>query len=201
VDRLKLGILGGTFDPPHLAHLMMGDVACNEIGLERILWVLTPDPPHKRDRKITPLDDRLAMVLASIRDDERFALSRVDIDRPSPHYAIDTVQLLRQEYPGAELTYVMGSDSLRDLPTWHDPVGFIDAVDRIGIIYRPGADLNLWALDSILPGLCDKIKVFESPLLDISSSEIRHLAANHGPFRYFVLPSVYQVIIDRKIYG
>ena len=114
----RLGVFGGTFDPPHLGHLILAAEACSKLELERLLWVLTPDPPHKLDRKITPLEHRLAMVTLAIQDTPAFELSRVEIDRPGPHYMVDTLGLLMKAHPSAELVLLIGGDSLSDLPTW-----------------------------------------------------------------------------------
>src|SRR4030042_4938152 len=102
---MRLGIFGGTFDPPHVGHLILADEARVQLGLERVLWVLTPNPPHKMDQAITPLVDRLDMLRAALGDALHFELSRVDIDRPPPHYAVDTVRLLRRHHPDDTLVY------------------------------------------------------------------------------------------------
>ena len=118
---MKIGVFGGSFDPPHIAHLILAQEACNQLELDRVLWVLTPDPPHKRGRRLTAASTRLAMLQLALQDNTAFLPSRVDIDRPAPQYAVDTLHLLAKEYPHAELVYLMGGDSLRDLPTWRRP--------------------------------------------------------------------------------
>ncbi|MCX8025419.1 MAG: adenylyltransferase/cytidyltransferase family protein, partial [Thermanaerothrix sp.] len=90
----RLGIFGGTFDPPHVGHLILASEAADQLHLDRVLWVLTPDPPHKRGQPITPLAIRLKLVMAAIQEDPLFELSRVEIDRPGPHYAVDTLRIL-----------------------------------------------------------------------------------------------------------
>lgn len=180
--------------------MILADEACQELELDQVLWVLTPNPPHKRNSIISPLADRAAMLKAALADDPRFKLSRVEMDRLPPHYAVDTMHLLKQQFPTDELIYLMGSDSVHDLPSWYNPLGFIRACDGIGMMVRPGSDVDLAALNERLPGLCDKICVFNAPLLDIASSEIRQLVKESGPFRYYLLPGVYQVIQERQLY-
>jgi len=90
----SMGIFGGTFDPPHLGHLILAAEARAQLGLERLLWVLTPDPPHKQGQSIAPLELRLEMVKLAIADDPQFEISSVELNRPGPHYALDTVQIL-----------------------------------------------------------------------------------------------------------
>src|SRR5512143_3713267 len=113
-----IGVFGGTFDPPHTGHLILAAEAQAQLDLERILWVLTPTPPHKPGQRITSTALRLEMLQAAIDGNPDFELSRVDLDRPPPHYAVDSVHLLRAAYPQAWLAYLMGGDSLDDLPTW-----------------------------------------------------------------------------------
>ena len=95
----RIGIFGGTFDPPHLGHLILAAEAQYQLELDVLLFVLTPDPPHKQGLRLTPLEDRIAMLSAAIADHEGFELSKVDIDRPGPHYTADTLKFLREQYP------------------------------------------------------------------------------------------------------
>ncbi len=151
----RLGIFGGTFDPPHVGHLILATEAQYQLQLERVLWVLTPYPPHKAGQSISPVDERFELLSASLEGNPDFELSRVDLDRPPPHYAVDTVALLRKTYPAAELVYLMGGNSLADLPTWHTPQAFVQACDEIGVMQRPGRAYNLPDLEVILPGLTE----------------------------------------------
>ena len=197
---LRLGIFGGTFDPPHIGHLILASEALDQLELDRILWVLTPFPPHKTEIEITPLDIRLQMINASIEGNPNFLLSEVDIRRPPPHYAIDTIELIRKENPGAELIYLMGSDSLMDLPFWHNPVLFVEEVDYIGVMCRPGVAINLSEIEQEIPGLPAKVQFFCGPEIGISSSDIRRRIIENRPYRYFVPEAVYRVILENHIY-
>jgi nicotinate-nucleotide adenylyltransferase len=195
-----IGIFGGTFDPPHLGHLILAAEAHDRLGLDRLLWVLTPDPPHKLGRIISPLKHRLAMVKLAIEADLQFELSTVDIDRPPPLYAVDTVRILASQNPGAKLVYLMGGDSLRDLPLWHLPAEFVAACDAIGVMRRPGDAIDLRSLEEKIPGLTDKLRFVEAPLINISAHEIRARVPAGLPFRYFVTPGVYRYIIKNNLY-
>ena len=195
-----LGIFGGTFDPPHLGHLILAAEASAQLGLERLLWVLTPDPPHKRGQSIASLNHRLEMVKLAIADDPQFELSTVEMSRPGPHYALETVQLLAGQNPGTKLVYLMGGDSLRDLPAWHRPADFVSACHLIGIMRRPGDTLDLAALEKILPGLSAKLRFVEAPLLDIAAREIRARIGEERPFRYFLPVPVYDYINKHELY-
>jgi len=197
---LRIGIFGGTFDPPHHGHLILAAECYDQLALDRLLFVLTPSPPHKQGKLVSPTEDRLELLVAAIRRDPIFELSRVDIDRPPPHYAVDTVNLLAREYPGAEMIYLMGGDSLADLPDWHAPDKFLAACDEIGVMCRPGEEVDLSALDRQLPGLAEKVRFVQAPLLEISSSEIRRRAAGGRHFRHYLPDPVYEIILEKGLY-
>ncbi|MDP2975661.1 MAG: nicotinate-nucleotide adenylyltransferase [Anaerolineales bacterium] len=195
-----LGIFGGTFDPPHLGHLILAAEAHQQLSLTRLLWVLTPDPPHKQAAPILPLAHRLAMLQLAISGDADFELSRVEMDRPDPHYALDTLNLLAEQNPGAEMVYLMGGDSLHDLPTWHRPADLLSACRYLGVMRRPGDNIDLPALEAILPGITSKVRFVEAPLLEIASHEIRQRIAEGHPFRYYLPPAVYRYIVRHQLY-
>jgi len=197
---MRIGIFGGTFDPPHLGHLILAAEASDQLRLDRLLWVLTPDPPHKRSWKISPIEQRLELVKAAISEDDCFELSRLDIDRPGPHYTVDTVAIVRNEYPNADLYYLMGGDSLHDLPTWHDPKRLVENANGFGVMRRPGDDIDVRALIARLPQIENKIHFVEAPLLEIASHEIRLRISEGRPYRYYLLPAVYQMISQHKYY-
>jgi len=200
ISPKRIGIFGGTFDPPHIGHQILAAEAADQLGLEKVLWVLTPNPPHKRGQKITPLEVRLQMVQAAIASNPIFVLSRVDIDRQPPHYAVDTVLLLREQYPKAELVYLIGGDSLRNLPSWHEPQQFVDACGALGVMCRPGDQADLWGLDSIIYGIAEKVEFIDAPLLEISSSQIRRRIREGRMFRYYVPREVEEIIRERGVY-
>ena len=127
----KLGIFGGTFDPPHIGHQILAAEAVAQLKLDRVLWVLTPDPPHKQGLKFAPVEARQAMVSTVIANNTAFEYSRVDIDRKGPHYAYDTVRLIAAQHPGMEISYLIGEDSLMDLPSWHRPHDFVGGCDLV----------------------------------------------------------------------
>ncbi|HEX9597081.1 MAG TPA: nicotinate-nucleotide adenylyltransferase [Anaerolineales bacterium] len=196
----RLGIFGGTFDPPHLGHLILAAEAHAQLGLDRVLFVLTADPPHKRDHYITPVEDRLAMLATAIKGQAIFELSRVEIDRPGPHYAVDTLRLLAKEHQGNKLVYLIGGDSLRALSDWDRPQEFIAACDALAAMRRPGTRIDLDDLEQALPGLTAKLEFVDAPLLEISSSEIRERVRDGGHYRFYLPGAVYQVINERGLY-
>jgi nicotinate-nucleotide adenylyltransferase len=196
----KLGIFGGTFDPPHVGHQILAAEAQYQLGLDRVLWVLTPDPPHKEGQPITPLNKRIEMVAAAIADTDCFEISRVDIDRPSPHYAVETIRLLQTQFPQSHLIYLMGGDSLRDLPTWFRPQQFVGACHKIGVMLRPGEKIELDDLETQIAGITSKVQWVDAPLLEIASSQIRNRIQLRQPFRFYLPHGVYQIIQKQGLY-
>lgn len=197
---MRIGIFGGTFDPPHLGHLILAAESYDQLRLDRLLWVLTPDPPHKQGMNIHPMEQRIEMVLAAMGSDPAFELSRIEIDRPGPHYAEDTVHLLGKEFPDAELFYLMGGDSLHDLHTWHEPQAFIKACSGLGVMRRPGDEIDLDLIESYLPGISKKVNFIDAPLLEISARQIRYRIATGKPYRYYLPPAVYRLILEKHYY-
>lgn len=198
--REQIGLFGGTFDPPHLGHLILASEAFSQLRLDRLLWILTPDPPHKQNQVITPVEHRLAMVDLAIQDEPRFELSRVELDRPGPHYTLDTVEAIAEKYPDADITPIIGGDSLRDLPTWHKPKELLYACHWVGVMRRPGEEPNLQELENKLPGISAKIHYVDAPLLEIASREIRNRVADGRPYRYYLPFPVFEYINEHRLY-
>ena len=196
----RIGIFGGTFDPPHLGHLILAAEATAQLGLDRLLWVLTPDPPHKRNQQLTPVNIRLELVHAALRDDPNFELNRVDLDRDGPHYTLDTVKIIHQQNPMDELFYLIGGDSLHDFPNWYKPNQLLAEVTGLGVMRRPGDQIDLSRLEMALPGVIQKINFVDAPLLEIASHEIRSRIAAGRPYRYYLLPAVYDCIKEKGYY-
>lgn len=198
---MRIGIFGGTFDPPHNGHIRLAESALLQLELHRLLWVLTSDPPHKKDQRITSLEHRLLMSEMILNDHPRLELSRVDIDRPGPHYALDTVRAIRLDHPKAVIIYIMGGDSLLDLPSWYRPEEFIQACDEIGVMHRPENPTDTSILETILPGLKEKIHRLDAPLVEISSSEIRQKIAAGEEIKDLLPASVYNYIKINHLYN
>lgn len=202
---IRVGIFGGTFDPPHIGHLVLAEIARHDLELDQVLWVLTEHPPHKKNETITSLRHRLAMLQAAIHDNPNFEISRVDIDRPGPHYAVDTVDIIGKDNPEAIIVYLMGSDSLLDLPYWYCPERLIELIDELGVMVRPGSETMrlepLFEKTEVLGGLVGKIRYLAAPRLDIASSYIRRLIVERGPYRYYLPEKVYQFIQEHKLYS
>jgi nicotinate-nucleotide adenylyltransferase len=197
---MRVGIFGGTFDPPHIGHLILAEDACEQLKLDQVLWVLTPFPPHKTMQKISPVQVRMSMVLLAIAENIKFRLSRVDMDREPPHYAADTVALLREKNPKDEFYYLMGADSLNDLLSWHEPQRFVSLCHGIGVMMRHDETPGTSKLELEIRGLSEKLHVLNTPVVEISGSDIRDRAANGKSFRYLAPDKIHQYILNHKLY-
>lgn len=201
VNKERIGIFGGTFDPPHIGHQILAMEAYDELRLNRLFWVLSPEPPHKKGKDIAPTERRIDMVKAAIGDDEMFSFSSIDLDRPGPHYVVDTIKIFRENFPGSTLVFIMGGDSLRDLATWYKPHEFIDECDELGVMHRPGEKIDIEDLRREFPKIAQKIHFIEAPLLEVSSNKIRELIYQNKPFRYYLPEKVFVIIMENHLYS
>ncbi len=201
---VRYGILGGTFDPPHLAHLTIAQEVYTGLRLDRVWFIPAGQPPHKREREIASATDRVAMVRAAIADDERFALSTLETERDGPSYTVDTLWALRTIWRDDDwLCLIVGWDMLLDLPRWHDAPGVLAALNQIAAVHRPGfiaeADV-LERLETQLPGLRAKLSLVPAPQLEIASTELRERVASSLPIRYLVPEAVRIYIEEHGLY-
>jgi nicotinate-nucleotide adenylyltransferase len=198
--RKKIGVYGGTFDPPHKGHLLLAQSARDQLGLAQVLWVLTKRSPHKKNEAISPVAIRLELLKAAIENIPDFIISRVEIDRPPPYYAVETLRLLQESNPEANLVYLMGEDSLHDLPNWYRPLELLAVCSAIGVLRRTGYAVDLSKLEKILPGLTEKIRWIQVPKVNISASMIRKMVKLNQPYEEFVSPAVAELIEKYALY-
>ena len=180
--------------------MILASEAHTQLDLNRLLWVLTPDPPHKQDQDITAIAHRLAMVELAIAGNPAFELSRLELQRPGPHYTVDTVKLIAEENPQAEIVPIIGGDSLNDLPSWHQPQELVYACHWIGVMRRPNESPRLDELERELPGISSKVHYVDAPLLEIASREIRSRIASGRSVRYYLPSPVYEYIEQNHLY-
>ena len=191
---MRLGVFGGTFDPIHLGHLILAESCREACRLDRVLFVVSGEPPHKpRDR--TPPGDRVEMVRIAIAGHAVFEASEIELSRPGPHYTFETLEALRAERPDDELFFLIGADSLQDLPTWRRPeriaeLASLVVVDRPGIA-PPVPDLG--------PAARPVVRV-ESPLIEIASRDLRRRIAEGRTIRYRVPRGVEAYIAEQGLY-
>jgi nicotinate-nucleotide adenylyltransferase len=200
----RYGILGGTFDPPHLGHLVLAQEVHARLALDRVWFLPAREPPHKAGALISPAADRQIMVERAIAGDERFALSTVELERAGPSYTVDTLGELRAQW-GADawIVLILGWDMLEYLPKWHDAVGVVARADQIAAAHRPGfvADEgDLVALEQQIPGIRQKLALVAVPQLAISGTDIRARVAQMLPVRYLLPDGVAAYIQSRGLY-
>ncbi|HLM50800.1 MAG TPA: nicotinate-nucleotide adenylyltransferase [Solirubrobacteraceae bacterium] len=195
----RVGILGGTFNPPHVAHLVCAQEARWQLALERVLLVPTLVPPHKEAPEDPGAEVRLALCEAAAAHDPFLEVSRVELDRPGPSWTVDTLAGIVARSPEDELTFIAGGDMARSLPSWREPARILELA-TFAVAERAGvarADIR-----DQLSGLAgsDRIAFFDMPRLDVSSSEVRHRVAHGRPIRYLVPDAVAEAIESRRLY-
>lgn len=200
----SIGLLGGTFDPIHYGHLAIAEEVREALGLERVLFVPSGIPPHKPGRPISPAEDRVAMVRLAIADNPAFALSRVEVDRPGPSFAVETLELLVAEALAAgrrpDFTFILSSEAFIELPTWRDPDRLLELC-RMAVVPRagrggPGPD---WVTRRF-PGREDRVIFLDGPNIALSGTALRRRVANGRSIRYLVPDAVIAYIGDHALY-
>lgn len=193
-------ILGGTFDPPHLGHLVMAEAARSQLGASEVVFMPAAQPPHKQGRQISATSHRLEMLRLAIADNPYFSLSMVDVMRPGPHYTIDTIQHLYDKWGHeSDIYFVIGLDSLRDFPTWHKASQLLQLV-KLAVIARPGYQVDMAVLEEHLPGIRQRVLFIECPLIGISSTQLRQAVREGGSIRYLVPRPVERYINEQGLY-
>jgi len=195
---LRIGVMGGTFDPIHVGHLVTADEARAAFSLDEVIFVPAGRPWQKGD-EVAPAEDRYLMSVIATASNPAFSVSRVELDREGPTYTIDTLLALRAEHPRAELFFITGADAILQILTWREPEAVLTHARFIAAT-RPGYDLD--RLEKELPhGLEDRVQVMEIPALAISSTDIRTRVREHRPIRYLVPVGVDEHIRRRGLYG
>jgi nicotinate-nucleotide adenylyltransferase len=199
--RRRIGILGGTFDPPHVGHLWLATLAADAIGLDRVLFMPAAQPPHKGDRIVTNAADRLLMTRLAIAGDDLFELSAIEMERPGPSYTIDSVDDLQRLYGAdADLYLVLSASSLAEIDTWREPDALLARIEWI-VGPRPGTpEPDRAALVDRFGANAERIHLLSGPSLDVSSTGIRRRVAAGHAIRYLVPRGVEEVIVDRGLY-
>ncbi len=189
----RVGVLGGTFDPPHLAHLVLAAAARRELQLDRVVLAPAGDPWRKADRNVTPAQTRLRLVEAAAAALPWAEVSAIEVERAGPTYTLDTFEELAAAEPGAAWWFLLGEDALADLPHWHEPARLMQRV-RFGLAQRPGAEPAASSLEA-LPGLADRVDVVPMPALDVAASDLRARVAKGEPTGP-VLPAAVRRVLD-----
>ena len=198
----KLGIMGGTFDPIHNGHLLIANEAAWRLGLERVLFVPTGEPPHKRDHLVAPAQARLEMVRRAIQGNDLFEISTIELERQGFSYTVDTLTALIAAYgPQTEFYFIIGADAAAELLTWYQPRRVLELA-RLVVADRPGYVLPLDKLRRGLPNLdlADRMLTLDVPMVEIASHELRARVSQSQPIKYLVPDEVAEYIKEEKLY-
>ncbi len=194
----RVGLLGGTFNPPHVGHLVCAVQALAQLRLERVLLVPVHEPPHKAIEADPGVEHRVEMCRRAAAGEDRLAVSRADADVPGPSFTVATLRRLHEHSPGDQLTFIVGGDMALSLPTWREPEAVLELAE-LGVGEREGvrrADIaeRLGALGA------DRLRFFDMPRLDVSSSLIRRMIAAGLPIRHLVPAPVEAYIEQARLY-
>ncbi|MCA9969080.1 MAG: nicotinate (nicotinamide) nucleotide adenylyltransferase [Anaerolineales bacterium] len=196
---MRLGLLGGTFDPPHFGHLWLAETARAQLRLDQVLFLPAGEPPHKQARPVTAVSHRLRMLELALPPSPHFHLDTTDADRPPPHTTAGLLPLLQQAHPGAQLWLLIGSDSLRDLPTWVTPREIVPRY-RLAVLPRPGVSIDWSVLETAVPGVRTAVDWLDGPQLPLSSTAIREWAGAGRSVRFLLPDPVAAYIAAHRLY-
>jgi nicotinate-nucleotide adenylyltransferase len=189
---VKIGVFGGTFDPPHIGHLAAAQDACVALSLDRLLFVPAAEPPHKRGNVVTSPAVRLAMLQAAVADNPQFEISTIELDRNGPSYSVDTLRELRNDYPGATFYLLIGVDQVREFRTWRASDEVLELA-TIAMLAREGAEA---------PPSADFVKeTVPVTRIDVSSTLIRQRVREGKQIRYLVPDPVAEIIRQERLYS
>jgi len=186
---LKLGILGGTFNPPHIGHLVCAQEAHDQLGLDRVVLMPAGQPPHKQVEADPGAEARYALCRAAIAGDERFDVSRLELERPGQSFTVDTLKALHDQSPQDDLTFIVGGDMARSLPTWREPEAVLELA-TLAVAERAADEREAIAAAVAPLSGSEHVRFLDMPRVDVSSSLVRERVATGRPIRYLVPDAV-----------
>lgn len=198
---MKIGVLGGTFDPVHLGHIGVAEAARDALGLAEVIMVPAGQPVYKTENQVTPASHRLAMLRVAVKGKTGLKVSTMEVERLGPSYTIDTIVELKKKYGDkAEIYFILGWDSLEQLPEWREASSLV-AMCRLVAVPRPGSpppDMKI--LENRIPGVTQKVIFLEEPHIDISATDIRDMAERGEPIDGLVPAPVAKYIKKHSLY-
>lgn len=199
--RKRIGIMGGTFNPVHMVHLILAENAYRTWQLDEIMMLPNGDPPHKTDIKITPAADRLAMLKLAVKDIPYFRISEMEIKRQGYSYSSVTLEELKKIHPDTDYYFIMGADSVFQIETWHDPATVMADCIILAATrdHTPAEKLNA-QIDYLKAKYKADIRLLDIPDLELSSSEIRKRISRHQPVRFMIPDAVLEYIEEHQLY-
>lgn len=200
-ETQRIGILGGTFDPIHLGHLAIAEEARDRLDLDTVILIPAGRPWLKSGQQVTPADHRLAMVKLAVGDRQGLEVSTIEIDRPGPTYTVDTLAEMRRDLGSdVELYFIMGMDSIRELPRWREPERLFDMCTVIAVSRPDSVDVSIADIEREFPAARGRIKTILGPMLDISATDIRTRIAEARSISDCVPPPVERYICENGLY-
>jgi len=199
-DKLKkIGLMCGTFDPPHIGHLILAQSALLELALDLVIFLPVGDPTHKPTQ--TSVEHRLKMTQLAIADNPKFILDTTDAYRPEPHYTATLLPLIQEKYADSSFWLIIGGDSLSTFPNWHQPAEILKQC-RLAVLDRPKVDTKIPLSEPIATQLSGKLDKLFGPSIDLSSTWLRQQFSQSpaARYRYLVQTSVDTYIRDKKLY-
>lgn len=198
---MRLGILGGTFNPPHIGHLVCAQEAHDQLGLDCVVLMPAGSPPHKRVGAGPGAEARLELCRLATAGDERLGVSRLELDRPGPSYTVDTLEALHDERPRDELTFIVGGDMARSLPSWREPERVLELA-TLAVAERAGSEREeiRGELRALPAATEERVRFFEMPRIDVSSSLVRERLATGRSVRYLIPDPVAEAIAQNGWY-
>lgn len=195
----RVGLLGGTFDPIHLGHLIVAEAAYDALALDWVEFVVANDPPHKPEDSVSPADIRVEMVRRGIAGTPHFRENLTELDRTGPSFTAETLRRLRASRPDDSFHFIVGGDSLRDLRKWRQPDEVL-GLARLAVIDRPGAEYDLDAIAAELPAVLTRVDFVPAPMIDISSTDLRNRAREGRSIRFQTVDPVRAFIDQMRLY-
>lgn len=197
---MKVGILGGTFDPPHAGHLIVAQDAVLALDLDRLVFIPAAQPPHKQEQTVTEASLRLRMLELAVRDDDRFEVDTLELEREGASYTVDTLRALRAREPQTEWVLLIGWDQYREFHTWHEPDEIL-RLATLAVVSREGLGAEAEGAAVGVAELRPGVAGVAVTRIDISSTMIRRRVARGLPIRYLVPEAVERFILEQRLYS
>ena len=195
---MKTGIMGGTFNPPHNAHLLIAELAREQYGLDRVIFITSGNPPHKSD--FADAKDRFQMARLAIEGNNAFFDDDFEINREEKSYTVHTLEYLTKKYPSDELFFIIGEDSLCDLPKWYEPQKIL-GMAKILVFPRKSQESLNCSLNRVCESFDGEILPIDAPVIEISSTDIRNRIKNGKTVKYMLPDEVLRYIEENNLYG
>lgn len=193
---MRIGIYGGSFNPPHIAHLIVAEQVRSQFGLDKVLWIPNYIPPHKSTEAFASPEDRLEMTRLATQSHAAFEISSIELDRKGTSFMIDTIHSLKEKAPEDAFYLIIGGDSLADFMTWHQPESIVAQVPLL-VYRRPGNNQGVTSAEKTYP---DRVHFVDAPGMEISSKVIRGMLYSNKSIRYLVPDSVLTYIQQNQLY-